>query len=294
CSAAMRRTSGDDFVRTRSSNDAPPPLDWTGEGGALGGGADGAGADGAAAATGAAAFAGAGAPAGAAAGTAALTSVSRRATTVCTATVWPSVTRISANTPLVGAGISASTLSVEISKIGSSRLTVSPTFLSHFERVPSAIDSPIWGITTSTRATALPSIRVHRPATSASKQPDRYERYDHKADPCSPRPVLGPAARCAGFLVRYAASQRPDDLRNQDGDHPATEQTGDRRKTADSKILPLSGRCLPRVSRRPAADVALPVRGHWYAATVRAARTMSAVCGSTKSSSDGAYGRGTS
>src|SRR5215510_1114089 len=241
----MRRTSGDDFVRTRSSNDAPPPLDWTGEGGAAGGGADGAGADGAAAAAGAAAFAGAGAPAGAAAGTAALTSVSRRATTVCTATVWPSVTRISAKTPLVGAGISASTLSVEISKIGSSRLTVSPTFLSHFERVPSAIDSPIWGITTSTRATASPSIRVHRPATSASKQPDRHDRHEHQANPCSPRPILGPAAWRAGFLVRYAMPQGSDDLRYQDSDHPAAEETDDRRKTADSKILPLPGRCLP-------------------------------------------------
>src|SRR5690606_39095664 len=54
--------------------------------------------------------------------------------------------------PALGAGISASTLSVEISKIGSSRFTSSPTFLSQRERVPSAMDSPIWGIITSTRA----------------------------------------------------------------------------------------------------------------------------------------------
>ena len=57
----------------------------------------------------------------------------------------------------VGAGISASTLSVEISKIGSSRLTASPTFFSHLESVPSAIDSPIWGMTTSMRATGSSS-----------------------------------------------------------------------------------------------------------------------------------------
>jgi hypothetical protein len=70
-------------------------------------------------------------------------SVSSRATTVWTATVSPSLTMISASTPAAGAGISASTLSVEISKIGSSRFTSSPTFFNHFESVPSAIDSPI-------------------------------------------------------------------------------------------------------------------------------------------------------
>jgi hypothetical protein len=92
--------------------------------------------------------------------TAAPFSVSSRATTVCTGTVWPSVTRISASTPFVGEGISASTLSVEISKIGSSRFTSSPTFFSQRESVPSAIDSPIWGITTSTRATAYHPVSV--------------------------------------------------------------------------------------------------------------------------------------
>ena len=50
--------------------------------------------------------------------------------------------------PAAGEGISASTLSVEISKSGSSRSTVSPIFLIHRTMVPSAIDSPIWGITT--------------------------------------------------------------------------------------------------------------------------------------------------
>src|SRR5262249_33286158 len=79
-------------------------------------------------------------------------SVSIRPTTVWTGTVSPSCTRISASTPAPGAGISASTLSVEISKMGSSRLTGSPAFLSHRESVPSAMDSPIWGMTTSIRA----------------------------------------------------------------------------------------------------------------------------------------------
>src|SRR5674476_1126205 len=64
---------------------------------------------------------------------------------------------ISASTPDVGAGISASTLSVLISNIGSSRFTASPTFFNHFDSVPSAIDSPIWGMMTSTRANAMSS-----------------------------------------------------------------------------------------------------------------------------------------
>ena len=85
-------------------------------------------------------------------------SVSRRATTVSTGTVSPSFTRISTSTPADGDGISASTLSVEISKIGSSRFTSSPTCFSQRESVPSAIDSPICGMITSSRATPSPSV----------------------------------------------------------------------------------------------------------------------------------------
>jgi hypothetical protein len=70
----------------------------------------------------------------------------RTPTTVLIGTVCPSATRISVRVPATGAGISASTLSVEISKMGSSRLTLSPTFFSHLVIVPSAIDSPIWGM----------------------------------------------------------------------------------------------------------------------------------------------------
>ena len=56
---------------------------------------------------------------------------------------------ISVSTPAAGDGISASTLSVEISNNGSSRSTVSPTFFIQRTIVPSAMDSPIWGIVTS-------------------------------------------------------------------------------------------------------------------------------------------------
>jgi len=65
-------------------------------------------------------------------------------------TVWPSVTLISFSTPAEGDGISASTLSVEISKSGSSRSILSPAFFSHLVMVPSKMLSPIWGMMTST------------------------------------------------------------------------------------------------------------------------------------------------
>src|SRR6267143_5256270 len=65
-------------------------------------------------------------------------------------TVCPSPTLISFSTPAEGDGISASTLSVEISNSGSSRSTLSPGFLSHLVIVPSKMLSPIWGITIST------------------------------------------------------------------------------------------------------------------------------------------------
>jgi hypothetical protein len=64
-------------------------------------------------------------------------------------TVVPGWTRISLRTPEDGDGISASTLSVEISNNGSSRWTLSPTFFSHLVTVPSAMDSPICGMITS-------------------------------------------------------------------------------------------------------------------------------------------------
>ena len=69
-------------------------------------------------------------------------------TTLSTGTVSPSFTLIWSSTPAAGDGISASTLSVEISNSGSSRSTASPTFLIQRTIVPSAIDSPIWGIVT--------------------------------------------------------------------------------------------------------------------------------------------------
>jgi K+-transporting ATPase c subunit len=53
--------------------------------------------------------------------------VAIRPSTVPTATVESSATSMDARVPLAGAGISVSTLSVEISRMGSSAATVSPT-----------------------------------------------------------------------------------------------------------------------------------------------------------------------
>src|ERR1700694_3955945 len=161
CSAAILRTRGVDLVRSRSSAVCTPPPSpslrlTAGAAAALGGSGLGAGGGGAAV------FGGSGLDG---AGAAAPFSVSRTATSVCTGTVCPSWTLISARTPAAGAGISASTLSVEISNSGSSRFTSSPPFLSHLLKVPSAIDSPICGIKTSTRAMVSPSVRC-QPAGS--------------------------------------------------------------------------------------------------------------------------------
>jgi hypothetical protein len=127
-SRAMRRTSGE--LRTFSAEGA----DGLGGAPGLAGAVVGALFEAAAAAGFAASgFAGAGAGAAAVAEPAA----SIVATIVCTGTVCPALTLISFKTPAAGAGISASTLSVEISNSGSSRSIFSPGFFNHFVIVPS-------------------------------------------------------------------------------------------------------------------------------------------------------------
>src|SRR2546422_5745425 len=142
-SFARRRTSGELWMRSPGPRrGAAGPAAGTGAGGAGAGfAADAAGADaGTAAALGWAAGAGA---------AAAAPSESITPTMVWIGTVCPSPTLISLSTPAAGAGISASTLSVEISNSGSSRSTLSPGFFSHLVMVPSKMLSPIWGMTTS-------------------------------------------------------------------------------------------------------------------------------------------------
>ena len=158
-SLAMRRTSGEERTRPPSS----PGNSITSRAAAAGAAAGLAAGAGAGAGAGLAAGDGAGAlgasalaGAGGGAATTAAPSASITPTTVFTCTVVPSATLISLSTPAAGAGISASTLSVEISNRGSSRCTLSPGFFSHLVSVPSKIDSPIWGMITSVGIASSP------------------------------------------------------------------------------------------------------------------------------------------
>src|SRR5271170_3017807 len=104
------------------------------------------------------------------------------ATTVLICTVVPSPTLISVSVPAAGDGISASTLSVEISNSGSSRCTASPGFFSHLVMVPSKIDSPIWGMITSVGMISFPVLSKDSQQNDTSHpasrpQPGNLERY---------------------------------------------------------------------------------------------------------------------
>src|SRR4051795_11951689 len=79
-----------------------------------------------------------------------LASVAMRASTTPTSTVVPTSTRISRTRPLAGASTSVSILSVEIEAMISSRSTQSPACFFPSTTVPSATDTPICGIVTST------------------------------------------------------------------------------------------------------------------------------------------------
>src|SRR3954465_14725201 len=71
------------------------------------------------------------------------------ASTVPTSTAAPTSPAIAATRPVAGDGPSVSTLSVEMSTIASSASTQSPTRFFHSTTVPSATETPIWGIVTS-------------------------------------------------------------------------------------------------------------------------------------------------
>src|SRR4051812_17378968 len=78
-----------------------------------------------------------------------------RAMTVPTSTVVPTSTTISATRPVAGDSTSVSILSVEIEAMISSASTQSPTCFFHSTTVPSATETPIWGIVTSTIVSVL-------------------------------------------------------------------------------------------------------------------------------------------
>ena len=144
CSAAIRATTG--VIRTRPA-----------VGGANGAGADGSTRGGAGIGGSVARAMWPGNPsvssshfsAASPAGREAAWSVSSFASTAWMGTVSPGLTRICATRPADGEGISASTLSVEISRSGWSFDTSCPGSTSHFTTTPSTTLSPSWGITTS-------------------------------------------------------------------------------------------------------------------------------------------------
>ena len=187
CSLAILRTSGDDRCRTTSSIEVGVAECWGAAGdcagvGACFGSSRSAADERAPSACGEAAGDCGTGPGGcgvfAAWPAAALSTAGpMTATTLLTGTVSPSLTRISVTTPAAGDGISASTLSVEISKSGSSRSTLSPTFLIQRTMVPSAIDSPICGITTSVaisrsfRVSGDPYMCIALPWTACAASP---------------------------------------------------------------------------------------------------------------------------
>ncbi len=100
-----------------------------------------------------------------------------RASTAPTDTVVSIGTTISATTPWTGAGTSVSILSVEISQIVSSAAIRSPTSTRQATIVPSATDTPIWGIVTST--IVVPAAAVFAavpPVAAAPAAPGRRRR----------------------------------------------------------------------------------------------------------------------
>ena len=79
-----------------------------------------------------------------------------------TSTTASSSAEIERSTPLAGAGISVSTLSVDTSSSGSSAVMVSPTALSHRVTVPSVTLSPRAGIVTVTDMCSAPLLVFKR------------------------------------------------------------------------------------------------------------------------------------
>src|SRR4051795_9737167 len=117
-------------------------------------------------------------------------SVSIRASTSPTGTVTPTSTRISVTRPATGDGISVSILSVEISTIVSSRSIQSPGLFFQSAMVPSATETPICGIVTSTRlvlvgeelTASLPHVVDLRQHRSLERRRER-DRHVGRGDP---------------------------------------------------------------------------------------------------------------
>src|ERR1700733_11694006 len=100
-----------------------------------------------------------------------------RASTVPTSTVSSTGTRISATTPDTGAGTSVSILSVEISAMVASASIRSPTSTRQATIVPSATDTPIWGMVTSTRTSVREELTARLLHTLDAGQDRLFERW---------------------------------------------------------------------------------------------------------------------
>src|SRR3954465_14695929 len=92
-----------------------------------------------------------------------LASVAMRAITLPTSTVDPTSTMISCTRPVAGASTSVSILSVEMEAMISSACTQSPTCFFHSTTVPSATETPIWGMVTSTSSSVFEELTARLP-----------------------------------------------------------------------------------------------------------------------------------
>src|SRR3954447_6926650 len=117
-----------------------------------------------------------------------LASVAMRASTTPTSTVAPTSTRISCTRPDAGASTSVSILSVEIEAMISSASTQSPGCFFHSTTVPSATETPIWGIVTSTSSSVFEELTARLPHVvdlgqdrllQGGRERDRHVRAGH-------------------------------------------------------------------------------------------------------------------
>jgi hypothetical protein len=105
-----------------------------------------------------------------------LASVAIRASTLPTSTVSPTSTISSCTRPVAGASTSVSILSVEIEAMISSASIQSPGCLRHSTTVPSATDTPIWGIVTSTSVSVGEELTARLPHVVDLRQHRLLER----------------------------------------------------------------------------------------------------------------------
>src|SRR3954465_14969577 len=132
-------------------------------------------------------------------------SVSIVASIVPTSTVVPTSTSTAVTRPVAGDGTSVSTLSVEISTIGSSASTQSPTRFLPSTTVPPATDTPIWGIDTSTSDVSVREELTARLLDVACLGQDRP--LERRAERKRRIPRGGPPHRTVEVLERALADQ---------------------------------------------------------------------------------------